>query len=71
MTVFLVLKAANSQVVMRIRQYESKSSVRGRATSLLAIFVLADRSEFTTASFGRVYFILNAGDRPAIGISET
>ncbi len=71
MAVSLVLKAANSQVVMRSRRYESKASVQGRVTSLLANSVLDDRSELTTASFGRFYFILNAGDSQVIGTSET
>jgi len=56
---------------MRSRQYESKASVQGGVTSLLADSVLDERSELTTASYGRFYFILNAPDSQVIGTSKT
>ncbi len=65
-----VLKAANSQVILRSQQYASKAAVQGGIASVQANSALNDRYELATASDGRFYFNLKAGNSQVIGTSQ-
>ena len=65
-----VLKAANSQVILRSQQYESKASAQGGIASVQANCALDGRYELATASDGRFYFNLKAGNSQVIGTSQ-
>jgi uncharacterized protein YegP (UPF0339 family) len=65
-----VLKAANSQVILRSQQYESKASAQGGIASVQANSPLDDRYELSTSSDGRVYFNLKAGNSQVVGTSQ-
>jgi hypothetical protein len=65
-----VLKAANSQVILRSQQYESKASAHGGIASVQANAPLDDRYELATASDGRFYFNLKAANSQVIGTSQ-
>jgi uncharacterized protein len=65
-----VLKAANSQVVLRSQQYASKASAQGGISSVQANCALDERYESATASDGRFYFNLKAGKGQVIGTSQ-
>jgi len=65
-----VLKAANSQVILRSQQYESKASAQGGVASVQANAPLDNRYELSTASDGRFYFNLKAGNNQVIGTSQ-
>lgn len=58
-----VLKAANSQVVLRSQQYEAKASVQANCA-------LDERYELATASDGRFYFNLRAANSQVVGTSQ-
>ena len=65
-----VLKAANSQVVLRSQQYEAKASALGGIASVQANCALDERYELATASDGRFYFNLKAANSQVIGTSQ-
>jgi uncharacterized protein len=65
-----VLKAANAQVVLRSEQYESKGSANNGIASVQKNAPLAERYELKTASDGRFYFNLKAGNAQVIGTSQ-
>jgi len=65
-----VLKAANSQVILRSQQYESKASAQGGVASVQTNALRDDRYELATASDGRFYFNLKAGNSQVIGTSQ-
>jgi len=65
-----VLKAANAQVILRSQQYESKGSAQGGIASVQANCALDERYELSTASDGRFYFNLKAGNSQVIGTSQ-
>jgi len=65
-----VLKATNSQVILRSQQYESKASAQGGVTSVQVNAPLDDRYELATATDGRFYFNLKAGNGQVIGTSQ-
>jgi uncharacterized protein YegP (UPF0339 family) len=65
-----VLKAANAQVILRSQQYESKASAQGGIASVQVNCALDERYELATASDGRFYFNLKAGNSQVIGTSQ-
>ncbi len=65
-----VLKAANAQVILRSQQYASKAAAQGGVASVQANCVLDERYELATASDGRFYFNLKAGNSQVIGTSQ-
>ena len=65
-----VLKAANSQVILRSQQYESKATALVGVASVQAHAPLDERYELATASDGRFYFNLKAGNGQVIGTSQ-
>lgn len=65
-----VLKAANSQVILRSQQYESKASALGGVASVQVNSPLDERYELATAGDGRPYFNLKAGNGQLIGTSQ-
>jgi uncharacterized protein YegP (UPF0339 family) len=65
-----VLKAANSQVILRSQQYEAKASAQGGIASVQANCTLDERYELATASDGRFYFNLKAANSQVIGTSQ-
>lgn len=65
-----VLKAANAQVILRSQQYESKAGAQSGVASVQSNSVLDDRFELATASDGRFYFNLKAGNSQVIGTSQ-
>lgn len=65
-----VLKAANSQVILRSQQYESKASAQRGVASVQTNSPLDNRYELSTASDGRFYFNLKAGNNQVIGTSQ-
>ncbi len=65
-----VLKAANSQVILRSQQYESKASAQGGVASVQANSPSDERYELATASDGRFYFNLKAANSQVIGTSQ-
>lgn len=65
-----VLKAANSQVILRSQQYESKASAQGGVVSVQTNSPLHERYELATAVDGRFYFNLKAANNQVIGTSQ-
>jgi uncharacterized protein YegP (UPF0339 family) len=65
-----VLKAANSQVVLRSEQYESKASASNGIASVQKNCGDDGRYELKTASDGRFYFNLKATNGQVIGTSQ-
>ena len=65
-----VLKAANSQVVLRSQQYASKDTARTGIASVQENSPQDARYELATASDGRFYFNLKAGNHQVIGTSQ-
>ena len=65
-----VLKAANSQVILRSQQYASKATVQGGIASVQANSALDDRYELATASDGHFFFNLLAVNGQLIGTSQ-
>lgn len=65
-----VLKAANSQVVLRSQQYASKDTARTGIASVQENSPQDARYELGTASDGRVYFNLKAANHQVIGTSQ-
>jgi uncharacterized protein YegP (UPF0339 family) len=65
-----VLKAANSQVVLRSQQYEAKASALNGVASVQTNAALDQRYELKTASDGRFYFNLLAANGQVVGTSQ-
>ncbi len=65
-----VLKAANAQVVLRSEQYEAKASAMNGIASVQANSPMDERYDLKTASDGRFYFNLKAGNSQIIGTSQ-
>jgi len=65
-----VLKAANSQVILRSEQYESKASANNGIASVQKNSPSDERYELKTATDGRFYFNLKAGNNQVIGTSQ-
>jgi uncharacterized protein len=65
-----VLKAGNAQVVLRSEQYESRSAAQNGIASVQKNSPDAARFELKTASDGRPYFNLRAGNNQVIGTSQ-
>ena len=65
-----VLKAANSQVILRSEQYASKASARGGVASVQVNAPREQRYDLATASDGRYYFNLKAANSQVIGTSQ-
>jgi uncharacterized protein len=65
-----VLKAANSEVILRSEQYESKSSAQNGIASVQKNAALDERYERKDASDGRPFFNLKAGNHQVIGTSQ-
>jgi uncharacterized protein len=65
-----VLKAANSQIILRSEQYESKASANNGIASVQKNSPADERYELKTATDGRFYFNLRAGNNQVIGTSQ-
>jgi uncharacterized protein YegP (UPF0339 family) len=65
-----VLKAANSQVILRSEQYASKASAQGGVASVQTNSPREARYELATAKDGRFYFNLKAANSQVIGTSQ-
>jgi uncharacterized protein YegP (UPF0339 family) len=65
-----VLKAANNEVVLRSEQYESKDSAQGGIASVQKNAATDARYDLKTASDGRFYFNLKAGNNQVVGTSQ-
>jgi uncharacterized protein len=65
-----VLKAANAQVVLRSEQYESRAAAMNGIASVQKNSPSDERFELKTASDGRWYFNLRAGNNQVIGTSQ-
>lgn len=65
-----VLKAANDQVVLRSEQYESRGTAQSGIASVQKNSTSDERYELKTASDGRFYFNLRAGNNQVIGTSQ-
>ena len=65
-----VLKAGNSEVVLRSEQYESKAAAMNGITSMQTNSPLDARYERKLASDGRPFFNLKAGNHQVIGTSQ-
>lgn len=65
-----VLKAANSQVILRSEQYMSKASALGGVASVQTNSPQDARYELATAKDGRFYFNLKAANSQVIGTSQ-
>lgn len=65
-----VLKTANSEVILRSEQYESKSSALNGVASVQKNAASDERYELKTASDGRAYFNLRTGNNQIIGTSQ-
>ena len=65
-----VLKAGNSEVILRSQSYESKAGAENGISSVRTNGVLDERFERQTASDGRPYFNLKAGNGQIIGTSQ-
>ena len=63
-----VLKAANSQVVLRSQQYESKTSALNGIASVQKNSSEDEQYELSTASDGRFYFNLKAANSQVIAL---
>jgi uncharacterized protein len=65
-----VLKAGNSEVILRSEQYESRASADNGIASVQKNAALDERYERKTASDGRPFFNLKAGNHQIIGTSQ-
>jgi uncharacterized protein YegP (UPF0339 family) len=65
-----VLKAGNTQVVLRSEQYEARASALNGVASVQKNAALDERYELKTASDGRFYFNLRAANGQVIGTSQ-
>lgn len=65
-----VLKAGNSEVILRSQSYESKAGAENGIASVRANGGLDERFERNTAADGRYYFNLKAGNGQIIGTSQ-
>ena len=65
-----VLKAANSQVILRSQQYASKGAARAGIASVQKHSSSDGQYVLDTASDGRFYFNLKAGNHQVIGTSQ-
>jgi uncharacterized protein len=65
-----VLKAGNAEVILRSEQYESISSAKNGIESVQKNCTLEERYDRKTASDGRFYFNLKAGNHQVIGTSQ-
>lgn len=65
-----VLKAANAQVVLRSEQYESKGSAQSGVASAQKNSPSDERYDLKTASDGRFFFNLRAGNNQVVGTSQ-
>jgi uncharacterized protein YegP (UPF0339 family) len=65
-----VLKAGNSEVILRSEQYESLASAKNGIESVQKNSGVDGRYDRKTASDGRFYFNLKAGNHQVIGTSQ-
>jgi uncharacterized protein len=65
-----VLRAANSEVVLRSQQYASKGAARTGIAAVQKNSPSDGQYELDTASDGRFYFNLKAGNHQVIGTSQ-
>ena len=65
-----VLKAGNSEVILRSEQYEAKSSATNGIASVQTNSPMEERYAHNTAKDGRPYFNLKAGNHQIIGTSQ-
>lgn len=65
-----VLKAGNNEVILRSEQYKSLSSAKNGIASVQRNSGNDSRYERKTASDGRTYFNLKAGNNQVIGTSQ-
>lgn len=65
-----VLKAANSEVILRSEAYETRSAAQNGIASVKKNAVDANRFERKDASDGRFFFNLKAGNHQVIGTSQ-
>ena len=65
-----VLKAGNSEVILRSEQYASKASALNGIASVQKNAALDERYERKTATNGKPYFNLKAGNHQIIGTSQ-
>ena len=68
--VSFVLKASNSEVILRSQQYASMASAENGIASVQTNSALDERYEKLDASDGRPYFNLKAGNSQIIGTSQ-
>lgn len=65
-----VLKAGNAQVILRSEQYESKASALNGVASVQKNASSPERYDLKSASDGRPFFNLKAGNSQIIGTSQ-
>ena len=65
-----VLKAGNSEIILRSEQYESRASAENGIASVQKNAPLDERYDRKTASDGRPFFNLKAGNHQVIGTSQ-
>ena len=65
-----VLKAGNSEVILRSEQYEAKASATNGIASVQANSAMDGRYDRKVAKDGRPYFNLKAGNHQVIGTSQ-
>ena len=65
-----ILKAGNGEVILSSEQYESKASAEQGIASVQTNSPADERYERKTASDGRAYFNLKAGNHQVIGTSQ-
>jgi uncharacterized protein len=65
-----VLKAGNSEIILRSEQYESKASALNGIASVQKNAAMDERYERKVASNGKPYFNLKAGNYQIIGTSQ-
>jgi hypothetical protein len=65
-----VLKAGNSEVILRSEQYESKAAAQNGIASVQKNAALDERYDRKVATNGKPYFNLKAGNHQIIGTSQ-
>lgn len=65
-----VLKAGNSEVILRSEQYEAKGSATNGIASVQSNSPMDERYDRKVAKEGRPYFNLKAGNHQIIGTSQ-
>lgn len=65
-----VLKAGNSETILRSEQYESKAAAQSGIVSVQTNSPKDERYDRKEASDGRAYFNLKAGNHQIIGTSQ-